>query len=231
MHKKRGYKKEVPKRLVRDYKLFAIACEGSKTEPKYFNLFRHMSTRVAVDIIEEIVTDEEMSLKHTAKSSPRWVLDRAVKYIEKEGLSDEDSLWFVMDIDSWEENQLREIASFCEQKPNWHIVLSNPCFEIWLYFHKKKNLDASKSKSSQDFKKEIASLEKGGYHPFKFIPFVKNAIINSERADVNKNHFLPTFKTSKIYQLGLALFKIITQNQFETFVEKTLPDLIKMKSK
>jgi hypothetical protein len=34
MRKKRGYKREVE--LVRDYKLFAIACEGGKREPDYF---------------------------------------------------------------------------------------------------------------------------------------------------------------------------------------------------
>ena len=85
MHKKRGYSREVPQKLVRDYTLFAIACEGSKTEPQYFDLFRYMSPKVAVDIIEEIVSDEEMAVKNASKSSPKWVLDRAVKYIEREG--------------------------------------------------------------------------------------------------------------------------------------------------
>jgi hypothetical protein len=225
MHKKRGYKRETPLTLVRDYRLFAIACEGSKTEPQYFNLFRHMSSKVAVDVIEEIVSDEEMLVNHTAKSSPKWVLDRAVKYIEREGLSDEDSLWFVMDIDRWDEKQLREIALYCEQKPNWHIVLSNPCFEIWLYFHRKNDLTSSTSISCQNFKKEIASLLKGGYHPNKFIPYIENAIINAKNADINKLHFLPAFKTTKVYELGQALITTIGKNQFDHFIKNTLTPL------
>ena len=36
--KNRGYKREIPQKLVRDYKLFAIACEGSVREPEYSNL-------------------------------------------------------------------------------------------------------------------------------------------------------------------------------------------------
>ena len=36
MRKKRGYSREVE--LVRDYKLFAIACEGGKRESEYFIL-------------------------------------------------------------------------------------------------------------------------------------------------------------------------------------------------
>ncbi len=56
MRKKRGYTRETPDELLRDYKLFAIACEGEKREPEYFNLFRFMSGRVAVDVIENVVS-------------------------------------------------------------------------------------------------------------------------------------------------------------------------------
>lgn len=114
MHKKRGYKRETPVELVRDYKLFAIACEGSKREPEYFRVLRYISKKIAVDIIEDIVSDEEALSINPNKSAPKWVLDRAVKYIEKEGLNDDDDLWFVMDIDRWSEEQLREVASYCD---------------------------------------------------------------------------------------------------------------------
>src|ERR1700748_2604146 len=134
MHKKRGYKRETPIELVRDYKLFAIACEGGKREPEYFKVFRFLSKKIAVDVIEEIVNEDEALSINPNKSAPKWVLNRALRYIEKEGLSDEDELWFVMDVDRWKVDQLREIANYCDQYSNWHIVLSNPCFEVWLYF-------------------------------------------------------------------------------------------------
>lgn len=158
MRKKRGYKRETPAELVRDYKLFAIACEGSKREPEYFKLFRHISNKIAVGVIEDIVSDEEALTYNPNKSAPKWVLDRAMRYIVKEGLNDEDDLWFVMNIDKWSEVQLREIASYCEQFPNWNIVLSNPCFEVWLFFHKKEDIINSKSISCNDFKSEISTF-------------------------------------------------------------------------
>jgi len=42
-----------------------------------------------------------------------------VKYVEKEGLTDEDDLWFVMDKDRWSDEQLRKIAEYCDHYPNW----------------------------------------------------------------------------------------------------------------
>lgn len=225
MHKKRGYKRETPQELVKDYKLFAIACEGQKREPEYFKVFRYFSQKIAVDVIEDIVSDEEAMTINAVKSAPRWVLDRAMRYIEKEGLSDEDELWFVMDTDRWSVEQLREISGYCDNYPNWHIVLSNPCFEVWLYFHRKKNIDNSKSNSCADFKYEISIFDKAGYHPLTFIPYLPEAIANAKAADHVTEYFFPDFKVTKVYQLGEAILQKIGQKDFEDFLNRTLPIL------
>jgi hypothetical protein len=227
--KKRRYNRDVPVALVRDYKLFAIVCEGSKREPEYFKILRHISNKIAVDVIEEIVSDEEAFSINPAKSAPKWVLDRAVRYIEKEGLNSDDDLWFVMDVDRWSEQQLREVEAYCNQFPNWHIVLSNPCFEVWLYFHHKTNITASKSTTCNDFKGEIASHEKGGYNPLVFLSHLSTAIDNAKAADSDVNHFIPKPKESKVYQLGNAILTVIGKNDFDEFIQKILPKLVKAK--
>lgn len=225
MHKKRGYKREDISMLVRDYKLFAIACEGGRREPEYFKTFEYLSRKIKVDVIEDKIVEDDIQLPET-KSSPKWVLDRAMKYIEQEGLIDEDQLWFVMDIDKWSHDQLYEVAQYCEQHSNWQIVLSNPSFEVWLYFHKNKTIGKTVSKTANDFKKEISELEKGGYHPYKFIPNLPDAIKNAKAADTDRNHYLPKFKQTKVYQLGEALMLEIGNNDFDRFVKVTLPKLI-----
>ena len=55
--KVRGYTREVTQDKVRDYSLFAIACEGSVTEPGYFRPFDGIN-RVKVDIIQNDNDDE-----------------------------------------------------------------------------------------------------------------------------------------------------------------------------
>jgi len=228
MRKKRGYKRDTPRDLVRDYKLFAIACEGGKREPEYFKLFEYLSRKIKVDIIEERLTQENLNPDQGTKSAPKWVLQRVVSYVEQEGLIDEDQLWIVMDVDRWKEDQLREVALYCDQHPNWHFVLSNPCFEVWLYFHKKANIIGSTSMSCRDFKEEISRLEGGGYHPLKFITSLEDAIANSKVADNDKNHFIPNTTGTKIYQLAEAILEIVGNNEFNEFVDKTIPKLIQV---
>jgi hypothetical protein len=230
-HKKRGYKRETPLELVREYKLFAISCEGGKREPEYFNVFQYLSSKIKVDVIENYVTDNEMQLKYENKSAPKWVLDRAMKYIDKNGLIDEDELWFVIDKDRWSESQIRELAAYCEEFPNWHLVISNPCFEVWLYFHKKDNKSSSKSVSCNEFKEEISRFEKGGYHPYRFVPDFKFAIVNSKKNDSNPKHFMPNDKETKVYQLAEAIVTEVTKADLDDFINITIPNLMRKELK
>lgn len=229
--KKRGYKRDAPDDLVRDYKLFAIACEGSKTEPLYFKVFRYISNKIKVDIIEEKIHDPESKNKIKSKSAPNWVLDRAVRYVDQEGLIEEDELWFVMDVDRWDKNQLKNIADYCKAKPNWHIVLSNPCFEVWLYFHKKANILISKSKNCKDLKKEISTFDKSGYNPLNYIPFIQDAIKNAKKTDSDKEHYLPCKMETKVYLLAEAILEKIGKKDFEKFIQYILPELSKKSKK
>ena len=221
-HKQRGYKRDSPEHLLRDYTLFAIACEGAVREPEYFNLFQMMSSKIKVDIISHGIENDGQQGDATARSAPRWVLDRAIKYIESTGLVEEDQLWFVIDTDRWKEDQLRAIADYCRDKPNWNIALSNPCFEVWLYFHKKDDIQISGSGTCADFKREISGFEKGGYHPVKFISNLPPAIKSAKNADSNKGHFLPGAKETKVYMLGEALLDVVGKNAFADYIESRL---------
>lgn len=227
MRKKRGYNRDTPIELVRDYKVFAIACEGSKREPSYFALFQHISGKIKVDVIEHHVSDAEMQTKHDNKSSPQWVLDRAMKYIEKEGLLDEDDLWFVIDKDRWTDEQIRTLAEYCDNYKNWNLVISNPCFEVWLYFHKRKNIDVSGSLDCSKLKSEISKLDKGGYHQYKFLPFLQDAIANAKAADSNPDYYYANINETKVYKLGEALMQVVGASSFENFVSKILPRFVK----
>lgn len=123
---KRGYVREIPDdELKRDYRLFAIACEGSKREREYFQQLEGISRRVIVEYIK----DEEY--EKDPPSSPQHVLRRALEYAEKVDLNDEDSVWLVMDVDRWGGKALNEVHDECSRRQNWHIVLSNPCFEVY----------------------------------------------------------------------------------------------------
>jgi hypothetical protein len=226
-HKKRGYTRDIPEDLVRDYKLFAITCEGGKREPGYFKLFEFLSRKIKVDVIENWMTDNEKQLRLEDKSAPKWVLDRAMKYIEKIGLIEDDDLWFVIDKDNWSDSQIRQLATYCNDYPNWHLAISNPCFEVWLYFHMKADIASSASTCANDFKTEIARFEVGGYNQLKFMLRFQDAIANAKANDSDANHYLPKWKETKVYLLGEAIVDKVGNTDLTEFITVKVPDLVR----
>ena len=213
--KVRGYTREVTQDKVRDYSLFAIACEGSVTEPGYFRPFDGIN-RVKVDIIQD-ENDDDNGIDN-GKSSPRKVLDRVRTYIEEHQLSaeDGDSLWCVIDVDRWPMEQIEELHAFCEQQENWHLVMSNPCIEIWLLYHTLADLSGLGIKTARDAKRVLD--EKAKYYYVKYLPLMPEAIKNAKAADTNPEGYMPELLKTKVYQLGQALYDRIGKRRFEEFV-------------
>ena len=214
--KVRGYTRDVPQEKVRDYSLFAIACEGTEREPDYFRLFDG-TDRIKVDIIED-----------GEGSAPSKVLARVAEYISTNQLDADygDSLWCVIDKDKWPQDQIEELHSFCNQKDNWHLVISNPCIEIWLLYHKLDDLTNLNITTAQDAKRALDSIEKGGYYYIKYLPLMLQAIENASKADTNPVGYMPEHLQTKVYQLGKALYERMGKVRFEKFIA-SLPTIEK----
>lgn len=226
--KKRGYTREVPQDKVRDYSLFAIATEGSEREPDYFGLFDTID-RIKVDIIEPYTSDDDDIIEKRKASSPSKVLDKVKAYISENQLSPEygDSLWCVIDVDRWPQEQIEELNAFCNQKPNWHLVISNPSIEIWLLYHKLEDLTGLGIRSARDAKQALDKIEKGGYYYIKYLPLMLKAINNACKADSNPGRYMPELLQTKVYLLGRALYERMGKVRFEKFIG-TLPDIEKL---
>ena len=221
--KVRGYTRDVPQEKVRDYSLFAIATEGTEREPDYFRLFDGID-RIKVDIIEPEIQEEQDESETRTGSSPSKVLERVMVYISKYQLSADngDSLWCVIDVDKWPQEQIEELYAFCSQKENWHLLISNPCIEIWLLYHKRSNLTELGIQTAQDAKQSLDKIEKGGYYYIKYLPLMLKAIENAQNADSNPDGYMPELLQTKVYLLGRALYERMGKVRFEKFIE-TLP--------
>ena len=233
--KVRGYTRDVPQDKVRDYSLFAIATEGTEREPDYFRLFDGID-RIKVDIIEPDTSDDEDASEKRKASSPSRVLQRVKAYIAENRLSaeDGDSLWCVIDVDRWPQQQIEELHAFCSQKENRHLVISNPCIEIWLLYHKRPDLTGLGIHSAHDAKQALDGIEKGGYYYIKYLPLMLDAIKNARKADSNPDGYMPELLQTKVYRLGRALYERMGKVRFEKFVA-SLPgieqDILKHKKK
>lgn len=215
--KERGYTREVPQEKVRDYSLFAIATEGSVREPEYFLPFDGIE-RIKVDIIEP-EPDGDEDHRESAGSSPSQVLKRVREYIDKYQLSAEngDSLWCVIDKDRWPQEQIEELHAFCTQKVNWHLVISNPCIEVWLLYHKMADLTGLGITEAKDAKRALGEID-GGYYYIKYLPLMLDVIKNASRADSMPEGWMPGLLETKVYHLGRALYERMGKVSFDKFV-------------
>ena len=195
-YKKRSYYKHEEAK-ARDYSLFVIACEGTKTEPSYFAPFDNFE-RIKVRILEHKQTE----------SAPSHVLAAAKKYMTEEGLNaeDGDSLWCVIDVDKWPIDMIKELGSFCINTPGCHIAISNPCFK------------------SHNVKVALSKLTPGGFSATEYVKLMAQAIINAKAKDSQpgEQHYFPALKETKVYELGEALMERIGKNSWQDFINKNI---------
>jgi len=109
-----------------------IACEGSKTEPIYFNSIRNDLRSPTLNIIV---------LPHQSKTDPRSIIERLIEERQQrkdnQQWSKEDNAWAVFDGDEHIEKSLANWQSAIERAKSKKInlAITNPCFELWYLIH------------------------------------------------------------------------------------------------
>lgn len=211
--KKRGYKRLVEKK--RDYRLFAIACEGSVRERDYFECFEVLSSRISVDLIADVDEDGNVVVSHN--SSPDHVLQRAQVYANNTDLIDGDQMWIVVDVDRWPEEQLSILAQECYSR-GWNLAISNPCFEVWLCYHMEEDIpDGGEIKDSGYFKNHLSLLTIEGYSPEVYSPLAFNAIEVAKAKDTNPGMRIPPYKVTHVYRLMEQMKNFSSKSELELF--------------
>ena len=216
-YKSRGIYKEEGK--VRDYNLFVIVAEGSKREVEYLMPF---------DIVDRIKVVNIPQTTEEKGSSPDHVQARMERYINDEGLSeaDNDTLWCVIDVDQWPQANINSLADFCKKHPCTSLIVSNPCFEAWLLYHKLDDLSGIDCSKSQNLKNALGAQNPGGYNYHAYIPLIETAIKNARTHDSNPSpmSYMPAVGGTKMYLLAESLMSNIGAPRWEKFM-KELPHI------
>ncbi len=202
-----------------------IFCEGEKTEIKYLEFFKGLSSNIDIIPIPPINGQTDpIKLKEFAEllffgddlNSPKFSLSSEFK----------DEVWFAIDTDRWNENnKIQQLKDFCIEKniseDCWFVAQSNPSFEIWLYYHfnstKPINQDIAKFSSFKHFVHKSTN-NGNGFDPDKHPIEIETAIVNSEN-NFQKFNNQPDLYSTEFFILG----KIIV-----SFVESQLIKLKKM---
>jgi hypothetical protein len=130
--------------------LILIVCEGSKTEPQYFNKF---SKSVHNQLVELLIVREHgvpRTLVETAKQRKSEAIVAARQ--EKDENLVFDSIWCVFDMDT---HPNVADAKEMSRDNDIRLAVSNPCFELWLLLHFR---DHPGMKSHTDVKAMLATF-------------------------------------------------------------------------
>ncbi len=188
----------------RDATLCIIYCEGCKREPQYFKYFEGISSRI---ILEVMKSDSQ------GDNSPSGLYQQACSDIEGAGpeslskydVGEGDQVWFVVDTDEWGPH-IHQLRNNCAGKMNWHVAQSNPCFEVWLYYHKFPE-DAGKIvlKNCTAWKNYVNTEIPGGFDSRKHPLYIEDAIFNAER-NFKTTDGNVSYGSTEMFKLGKAFF-------------------------
>lgn len=195
--KNRSYKKPKP---TRDATIFIVVCEGEVREPEYFRFFcNKLIKRIRVIPIPCV----------KGKSAPLHLQNNARNAEKGLKSSGKVSLWYVLDIDNWKIKHIKQIRREC--KSNHSVVLSNPCFEVWLYYHFAKTLPSIKNiNKPSSWKNHLPKIIKGGFdsnrHPIKIIDAIPNSkTVYSETGNI------PNVGCTQVFRLAEIILPLIKE--------------------
>lgn len=170
---------------------YLIVCEGTKTEPNYFESIRsHLSGGEGDKVV--IVGSQSNTL---------GLVERAKVEIAARNESDNPPfyhVWLVFDKDSFPDDDFDNTITLAEQEnakfgvkgdvlyPHWQVAWSNEAFELWYLFHFQDNIGGgiSRERFKEMLSKHLGvSYRKNASDMFEILlPRMTVAIERAERA-------------------------------------------------
>ena len=207
-----AYQKGEPYEAVKSF--VVIFSGGREMELAYLKPVRNerLFPNIKIDVFVEDEfdkQDEELLFK------PR-IFDFAVNKIKEDYLSGAspevpDSYYLITDVDHFKEaivaNEQR-----CKEV-NLQLMVSNPCFEVWLYYSKHtdrfEGFEMPNKNLSYAVKKFVNSSVKGGLNPKKCIFDIKQNIKNAELNYESDETGFPTLFSTNLFLMAKQILPFI----------------------
>ena len=215
--RRKAYAKREPSRDA--HKIY-IVCEGKGTEPDYFSFFEGLSSNLQLITIPPDEGTDPLKLMECAREV---LLGERRKYTID--YMQGDTIWFVIDTDTWEkECKIAPLRDFCSSKnvefPKlyneakaynaWNVAQSNPCFEIWLYFHFYEDKPVDEDvQTFVSFKEYVSSTISGGFDFQRDPVRLEDAVSNTRNNFVYDTAGRPDLYSSEVYILGEEIHKFV----------------------
>jgi hypothetical protein len=185
-----------PKRPQRTKKFVVIATEGKETEPRYFDAFA--TPREAETQIKIVPNPKD-------ESKPKEVLARLKRFFNRNySKARGDEAWVVIDRDDFLEEDLHSVYKDAKAL-GFQVLMSNPCFELWLYLHLRDHCPFT---DRHDCQRKLATVlpgyspdRKGSYELAPLLENVAQAIERAKAQDTKSHQPWPTGQVTLVYRL------------------------------
>lgn len=205
----RRFERETPTREAKSIYIFA---EGAKREFQYFKYFRGMDSRINVEVYE--LEDDE-------NNSPLGLLNIAKKCIvaneenpnPKYSFQENDEIWIVLDTDNDKgesrKSQIEKVRNYCKETESWFLAQSNPCFEVWLYYHLQSEKPIFEENEYCPGWKELVNKSiSGGFDSRKHPIFIENASNNAEKNYSSQDN-IPDIGSTEVFRLSQSILPLV----------------------
>ena len=205
----RLFVREIPTREAKSIYIFG---EGAKRELQYFKYFRGMDSRIKVEIYE--LEDDE-------NNSPLGLLNIAKKCIiatenntnPKYSFQENDEVWIVLDTDKDKgesrKSQIEKVRGYCKETESWFLAQSNPCFEVWLYYHLQSEKPIfEENEYCLGWKELVNKSISGGFDSRKHPIFIENASNNAEKNYSSQDN-IPDIGSTEVFKLSKSILPLV----------------------
>ncbi len=205
---RRNYQRNPPSKSA---KKIYIICEGAWREPKYFAFFQELDSRVNI-IIHTFSDQDDNSPKGLGKMAIDNFLPRPDNPLPQYDWIAGDELWIVLDTDPDKKQSrkqpIAELLQLCQENI-WNLAVSNPCFEVWLFYHFVQVIpNFSADAGCTNLKTQLNDLVKGGFDIRKHPALIETAIAHASQAYQSSEN-LPLPGSTQVYLLAQSIFDLV----------------------
>lgn len=197
----------------REAKSIYIFCEGADREYQYFYYFMNIDSRIKIEIYR-LDPHEDNSPLGLYKIALNSIIESEVNPNPKYSFQENDEVWIVLDTDKDKEDsrkaQIETIRENISDKNDWFVVESNPCFEVWLFYHTHKTFKQFEGiENCKSWKQLVNESIKGGFDSRKHPIYIENATLNAETSFQLDDNNKPLIGSTEVYKLSKSILTIV----------------------
>lgn len=197
----------------KEARIIYVFCEGADRELKYFQYFQEMDSRIHLEIykLDPHEDNSPLGLLQIAKTA---LVASSENPTPKFNLQEQDEVWIVLDSDPDRDGsrkpQIAAVRSEVERRDRWFVAESNPCFEVWLYFHFKELFEEFEGQEEcKSWKSLVNTMLSGGFDPRKNPLFIEDA---KRRAEANFEQEMdgrPKVGSTEVFRLAASILHLL----------------------